>query len=54
MIEALERIRHVAWGEDIPNPQTPEYIEHHASIQKILAAIDKEIENEENRANDSK
>lgn len=40
MIEKLYELRELVDDEDIPHPTVPEYVEHHASIQKILAAID--------------
>ena len=40
MIEKLYALRELVNDEDIPHPTVPEYKEHHASIQKILTAID--------------
>ncbi len=40
MIEKLYSLRELVNDEDIPHPTVPEYKEHHASIQKILIAID--------------
>ncbi len=40
MIEKLYELRELIDDEDIPSPTIPEYKEHHASIQKILAALD--------------
>jgi hypothetical protein len=39
----LEELRELIWMEDIPSPTTPEYIEHHKSIQKILKFINEEL-----------
>lgn len=36
----IEQLRHLVWEQDIPHPTTPEYREHHESIQKILKFID--------------
>lgn len=36
----IEDLRELVWGEDIPSPTIPEYVEHHESIQKILNYID--------------
>jgi hypothetical protein len=36
MRKKLLELRELVWGEDIPSPVCPEYIEHHESIQKIL------------------
>lgn len=44
--EQLEKLRDLVWGEDIPSFTIPEYREHHESIQKILGAIDKLLEEE--------
>ena len=40
-------LRDLVWGEDIPSPTCPEYIEHHESIQKILNFINNELLREE-------
>ena len=39
----ISKLHHIVWDEDIPSPTTIEYAEHHASIQKILKYIDKEL-----------
>ena len=39
-LQELHNLRDLVWGEDIPSPTVPEYVEHHESIQKILKAID--------------
>lgn len=39
----IEQLREIVWGEDIPSPSVPEYVEHHESIQKILKFIDEEV-----------
>lgn len=43
LMDKIERLRYLVWLEDIPSPTTPEYREHHESIQKILNYIDNEI-----------
>ena len=48
MRKKLLELRELVWGEDIPSPVCPEYIEHHESIQKILNFIDNELLREEN------
>jgi hypothetical protein len=40
-------LRELVWGEDIPSPTCPEYVEHHACIQKILKFIDTQLLEEE-------
>ncbi|MEG1636092.1 MAG: hypothetical protein RR324_01135 [Cellulosilyticaceae bacterium] len=40
----LEHLRDIIWGEDIASPTCPEYIEHHHSIQIIMAALDEILE----------
>ena len=37
----IYELREIVRMEDIPSPTVPEYIEHHASIVKILDYIDK-------------
>jgi hypothetical protein len=39
----ITALRELVWGEDIASPTCPEYIEHHASIQKILKFIDTQL-----------
>ena len=36
-------LRDVVWGQDIPHPTIPEYVEHHQSIVKILKFIDTKL-----------
>lgn len=43
LVEDLKDLRDLVWGEDIPSPTVPEYVEHHNSIQKILKNLDKII-----------
>ena len=37
------KLREIVWLQDIPHPIVPEYVEHHASITKILKYIDGEL-----------
>lgn len=43
----IEVLRKIVWEEDIPSPTVKEYIEHHASITRILDYIDSELMEEE-------
>ena len=45
--DKIIKLRNLVWLEDIPSPTVPEYVEHHASITKILNYIDKEFLGEE-------
>lgn len=47
MKDKIETLLSIVWGEDIPSPTVPEYVEHHKSIQKILNFIDEEILSDE-------
>lgn len=47
----IRELRDKVWYEDIPHPTIPEYIEHHASIQKILKYIDQMIKEEADNEN---
>lgn len=38
--KALEEIREMCWGYDIPSPCCPEYREHHEQMQKIIGLCD--------------
>jgi hypothetical protein len=40
----LIELRELVWMQDIPSPTIPEYREHHESIQKILNALDRLID----------
>jgi SMC interacting uncharacterized protein involved in chromosome segregation len=39
----IQELQEIVEDEDIPSPTIPEYVEHHASIQKILNFIGKEL-----------
>lgn len=41
--EKIWELRDLVWGEDIPHPTVPEYIELHEKMQKILNFIDNEL-----------
>lgn len=43
----IEILRKIVWEEDITSPTIIEYIEHHASITRILKYIDSELMEEE-------
>ena len=43
ILHTVEALRELVWGYDIPSPTTPEYREHHDSIQSILKFIDEKL-----------
>lgn len=45
--QSIEDLRELVCGEDIESPTTPDNVEHHESIQKILNFIDANILEEE-------
>lgn len=40
LIQKMKMLREFVWGEDIPSPTCPEYVELHDIMQKIYREID--------------
>lgn len=40
----LGDIRIALWEIDIPSPTTPEYIEHHNQIMRMIALVDEKMD----------
>ena len=48
LMSKIRELREMVWGMDVPSPVTPEYVELHEKMQKILKFIDEELlENEQ-------